>query len=88
MRIAFVIISMTLIAVALVHIRRAELPIRHEMECLETRHAALRRELRDRQMRLGHQTTPQAIRFRADAMSLDLTPVVEPPVTAGGSRGE
>jgi hypothetical protein len=82
MRIAFLIISMTLIAVALVHIRRAELPLRHEMQCLETQHAALRRDLWDRQMRLGYQTTPQAVQFRADAMSLDLTPVVEPPVAA------
>lgn len=74
MRIAFVMISVTVLAAMLVHLRREELAVRHQMHQTQARHAELRREIWDRQVRLGYLTTPRAIRQRAEALALDLVP--------------
>ncbi|MBS3820435.1 MAG: hypothetical protein GVY16_01175 [Planctomycetes bacterium] len=73
MRLALVILGLAAVALALVDIRREDLAVRHEMQALETRHAEVRRELWSRQVDIGHLTTPQAVRYRADVLALELT---------------
>ncbi|MCD4823063.1 MAG: hypothetical protein K8S55_00510 [Phycisphaerae bacterium] len=73
MRLAFIIIILTVIAVGLVHLRRREVIVRSEIQRLQVRHLALRREIWDRQLELGHLTTPRAIRSRAETMALNMS---------------
>lgn len=72
MRMALVILSLAAIAVALVHIRRAETSLRNEVLKLEAQQVKLRRTLWDQQMRLACMANPEAVKQRAAAMSLDL----------------
>lgn len=72
MRLAFIIICLTVIGVGLVHIRRQEVAMRHEVQSKQSRHIVLRREIWDRQVRLGHMTTPRNIRHRAEILGLDI----------------
>ena len=73
MRIAFVIVSLTAIALALVHLRREEVTVRYEMQRTQSRHAKVRREMWDRQMLISGLMTPRAVRFRAEVMALEMT---------------
>ncbi|MCK5113423.1 MAG: hypothetical protein KAR11_01520 [Phycisphaerae bacterium] len=72
MRLAFIIVCLTAIGVGLVHIRRREIALRHEVQSKQSQHIVLRREIWDRQVRLGHMTTPQSIRHRAEILGLDI----------------
>jgi hypothetical protein len=72
MRLAFIIVCLTTIGIGLVHIRRQEVALRHEVQSKQLRHVALRREIWDRQVRLGHMTTPRNIRHRAEILGLDI----------------
>ena len=76
MRLAFVIVCLTTIGVGLVHIRRQEVAIRYEVQSKQSRHIVLRREIWDRQVRLGHMTTPRNIRHRAEILGLDINNTV------------
>lgn len=76
MRLAFLILGLTAIAIGLVHLRRSEMALRYDRQRLETRHAHLRRDVWDRQVELGHLMSPAAIEDRARAMSLQLGPEV------------
>ncbi|HDY64706.1 MAG TPA: hypothetical protein ENH84_00535, partial [Phycisphaerae bacterium] len=73
MRIAFVIVSLTVIALALVHLRREEVAMRRDMQRVQSEHVKVRREIWDRQMKIGDMMTPQAIRFRSEVMALEMT---------------
>lgn len=75
MRIALVIIGIAAIAVCLVLIRREDVRLRHELQNIQTRHSAVKRDIWDRHVELGHLLTPAAIKFRAEAMALNLAPV-------------
>ena len=72
MRLAFIIVCLTAIGVGLVHIRREEVALHHEVQSKQSRHVELRREIWDRQVRLGHMTTPRNIRHRAEVLGLDI----------------
>lgn len=72
MRLAVVIAALALMAVTLVHLRRGELGIRHEIQRLQTQEIFLRRTLWDQQIRLGYLTAPSEILRRAEEMSLNL----------------
>ena len=72
MRIALIIVGLAAIAVALVHIRRAETSAHHEIEQLEIRQAALRRRFWPRQIQMERLKTPAEVDRRADQMALDL----------------
>ncbi|HNX26091.1 MAG TPA: hypothetical protein PKK48_01660 [Phycisphaerae bacterium] len=72
MRIATVIIGITAIAVCLVMMRREDVRLRHELQKIQTQHAAVKRDIWDRHVEMGHLLTPASIRFRADAMALNL----------------
>ena len=72
MRLAFIIVCLTTIGIGLVHIRRQEVVLRHEVQSKQLRHVALRREIWDHQVRLGHMTTPRNIRHRAEILGLDI----------------
>lgn len=72
MRLAFVIISLTVIAVALIHIRRTELAARCEIQRLQLEQVTLRRTMWDQQVRMGHLTAPSEVHRRAEQMALDL----------------
>ena len=73
MRIAFVIVSLTAIALALVHLRREEVAIRRDMQRVQSEHVKVRREIWDRQMKIGDMMAPRAIRFRSEVMALEMT---------------
>jgi len=82
MRMAVVIIALAAIAVALVHLRRAELSVRHETQELRTQQVGLRRELWDLQNRAGQLTAPGEINRRRGQMALDLKDNSPTPGTA------
>jgi hypothetical protein len=84
MRMAFIILGLTAIAIGLVHLRRAEMAVRYDRQRLESRRATLRREIWDRQVELGHLTRPDEVELRARAMALDL--MHETPAPAGSRR--
>lgn len=75
MRIAFLIICMTLIAVGLVHLRRQEMGYQHQMQVLELSKPSVRRAIWERETRIGEMTTPNAIRKSIQASSLDVSPL-------------
>jgi len=70
MRLAAVIVVLVTIAVTLVHLRRREITVRHEIQLLRTRQIALRRKLWDQQVRLGRLTAPGRVRRFAEEMAL------------------
>lgn len=73
MRIAFIIVGLTAIAVGLVHIRRGTMTVRHDIQRLESRHVSLRREIWDRRVRLEYMLAPGAVKQRSEIMALGLT---------------
>jgi len=70
MRLATVIVVLAAIAVTLVHLRRREITVRHEIQLLRTRQVALRRKLWDQQVRLGRLTAPRRIRHFVEETAL------------------
>jgi hypothetical protein len=74
-RLAVVIIALAAMAVTLVHVRRAEITARHQIEQLNLQRRQLRRTLWDQQIALGRLTNPQAVKDRGGEMGLGL---VEP----------
>ena len=87
MRLGLVIVLLAGTAVALVHIRRAEIGDRHEIQRLQMRQVKLRRRLWDQQIRLGLFTTPEEIRRRIEEMKLRLVvPEAPEPVGAPSAR--
>jgi hypothetical protein len=73
MRIALIILGLTVIAVGLVHLRRQEVLVRHEIQRLESEHARTRREVWRREVELAKTFSPEEIRRRAKAMALEMT---------------
>jgi cytochrome c-type biogenesis protein CcmE len=71
-RFMVVIVSLTAIALGMIHLRRAELVARHQYQQLEDRRIQLRRKLWDQQSRLGYLVSPGEVRRRVDEMSLNL----------------
>jgi hypothetical protein len=71
-RIAIVILSLAVMAVGLVHLRRAELIARHESQQLQLQQVKLRRQLWDQQIDLSYLATPAEVRRRSEEMCLDL----------------
>jgi len=74
LRLAIVIVSVTAIAVGLVHLRRREIAARHRIQRLAAEQVRLRRALWDQQVRLGELTAPGCVRQRAEEMALGLWP--------------
>jgi cell division protein FtsB len=72
MRMAFVIVSLAAIAVAVVHLRRQDVAVQSEIVSLEARQVVLRRQVWDRQVQLGELTAPVAVRQRARMLALDV----------------
>jgi hypothetical protein len=79
MRLAVVILALAAIAVTLVHIRRSEATVRHEIQDLRTAQVSLRRQLWDRQVRAGQLTAPSEVRRRVGEMALDMVDKYQPP---------
>ncbi len=71
MRFVLVIVSLTAIALGLIHLRGAELSERHQIQQLEYQYRVeMRRKLWDQQVRLGYLVAPGQVRRRADEMGL------------------
>jgi len=73
MRLLAVILALGAMAIALVHIRRAEIGAAHETQVLRAEQVRLRRVLWDQQVELGRLTAPGQVQRRAEEMSLGLT---------------
>jgi hypothetical protein len=84
-RIAFLITGMTMIALGLVHLRRQEMNLQHEIQVLEFQKPEVRRQLWDRQARIGRLTTPEAIRRTIEARALEVNS--PSPMVSSGSDG-
>lgn len=86
MRMGLVILLLAGMAVALVHIRRAEVSTRHEIQRLRMGQVRLRRKLWDQQIRVGELTSPQEVRKRVERMKLKLVrPVAQGESMADGA---
>lgn len=72
MRLLPIIVFLSAIAVGVVHIRRAEITSRHEIQRLQSRRVEVRRLLWDQQVQLSKRMAPAEIRRRADEMCLEL----------------
>lgn len=71
MRFALIIVCLTSIAVARVHLRRAELVARHDAQELANRQIELRRALWDQQVRMGYLTAPAKVRRQVLGMATE-----------------
>ena len=74
MRLTFLIFSMAVIAVALVHLRRQETSLRHEILQIEASRVDLRRQLWSGQVDLAYKLRPEDVRRRSEEMALQMTP--------------
>jgi len=84
MRMVFLILGLSAIGVGLVHLRRDSAAVRYDLRRLESQHAALRREVWDRQVCVGELMTPRSVRHRAAVMALEMTYYAPTPQTARG----
>ncbi len=69
MRFGAVILILAALAVALTHLRRQEVLLRHEIQQLQSRQVQLRRKLWDQQVRLGYLTAPDRMQRRLQELS-------------------
>jgi len=69
-RLGLVIVCMAAIAVALVHLRRQELTVRHEIQGVEAYQVRLRRMLWHQERDLGCLTAPAKVHDRAVRMAI------------------
>jgi len=69
-RLGLVIVCMAAIAVALVHLRRQELDVRHEVQGVEAYQVRLRRMLWHQERDLGYLTAPAKVHDRAVRMAI------------------
>ena len=69
-RLAAMILILAGIAVSLVHIRRSEIVVRHEIQHLQMQRVSLRRKLWDQQVRIGYLTAPREIRRRMEQLTM------------------
>lgn len=68
MRLATIILALGAIAVGLVHLRRAEMVARYEVQQLQVTQVRLRRTLWDQQVRLSRLMTPAELRRRTETL--------------------
>ena len=66
------ILALAVVAVGLVHLRRAELIARHDAQRLQLEQVKLRRLLWDQQITLSYLAAPAEVRRRSEEMCLDL----------------
>ena len=72
-RLALVTVFLAAIALALVHARRQEVRLQHEIQTCQSRQIALRRRLWLQRVRIGRLVAPAVVRQRVQDMALDLT---------------
>jgi hypothetical protein len=73
MRMVWIILGLTVVAIGLVHVRRQEAVLQFSLQQSQSRHATLRRDIWDRHVEIGRLTTPELIGHRAAVMALDMT---------------
>ena len=71
-RLCVIIVALWAMGLGLVHIRRAQVRARREVQQYRMKQISLRRRLWDQEVRIGQLTTPDRIRFRAAQMPLQL----------------
>ena len=72
-RLVIIILGVVFIALLLLHIRREEAALRHDVQQSLTRQMTLRRTLWDQRMEIANLVAPAEIRRRAREMTLNLT---------------
>ena len=72
MRLVLIILMLAGIALAMVHIRRAEVLAQHEVMGLQDQQIRLRRTLNDQQVHLSRLGAPLEVRQRAKEMGISL----------------
>jgi len=71
-RLCVIIVALWAMGLGLVHIRRAQVRARRDVQRYRMRQISLRRRLWDQEVRIGQLTTPDRIRFRVAQMPLQL----------------
>lgn len=64
MRLIMIILVLTAIAVGLIHLRRSEIAVRHEIQQVQIERIELRRNLADQEVRIGHLVAPRSVQRR------------------------
>ena len=72
MRLAWMVLFLAVLAIGLIHIRRAEVSAQHEFQRLKAQEISLRREIWIEQVEFSRLTTPAETRRRASEMALRL----------------
>lgn len=72
MKFSLVIMAVAAIAIGIIHIRRTELSISHELQSLELQGIKYRRQIWQKQVDLGHVISPPTIKQQVTAMGLEL----------------
>ena len=87
-RLVMILIAITAICVALVHVRRREARVRHEIHRGLTRQTALRRRLWNQRVRIAHLVAPREVRRRTREMALGLIGRDDDPMPLAATRSE
>ncbi|HOF18548.1 MAG TPA: hypothetical protein PK082_06535 [Phycisphaerae bacterium] len=72
MRLGLIVVMLAGIAVAVVHIRRAEITARHEILRLQEQRGRLRREAFDQQVRISRLIAPGEVQKRVKELGIPL----------------
>lgn len=87
-RLILILAAVTAICVALVHVRRQEARVRHEIHRGLTRQTSLRRRLWDQRVRIARLTAPREVRRRTREMALGRISRDDEPAPLAAARSE
>ena len=85
MRLGVIIVALAAIAVGLIHLRRREIMLRHEIQRVRNQRVELRRQMDDRTVGLARLLTPEAVARRWE--EIDKARRSEDGLLAGGGSG-
>ena len=72
MRLVWIIIFLAVLAIGLIHIRRAEVTAQHDIQRLKAQEVSLNRQIWIKQVEFARLTTPQQTQQRARDMAMNL----------------
>ena len=72
MRLVWLILFLAVLAIGLIHIRRAEVTAQHEIQRLKAQEVSLNRQIWIKQVEFARLTTPEQTQRRASGMAMNL----------------
>jgi cytochrome c-type biogenesis protein CcmE len=64
MRLIVIILALAAIAVGLIHLRRNEIAVRHDIQRVQIQRIELRRQVAEQEVRIGHLVAPHSVQRR------------------------